>query len=99
MAVRQQAIWGGAGGVLLLAVWLLCVRQASPQGSSPPALAKAALPASPNQVVGTASCSGRGCHGSLSPDTHAPINKDEFTTWLFHDKHASASRILGNARS
>lgn len=48
--------------------------------------------------AGTASCSGRSCHGGLEP-SGAKIRQDEYTEWLTHDKHADAFQVLFNERS
>ncbi len=50
-------------------------------------------------VVGTASCSGRACHGGLEPLAGSGVLQDEHTTWLLHDKHADAYRVLFKKRS
>src|SRR5271165_4194155 len=68
---------------------------ATPSGRLETPVAEGA-PASPLSVLpglaGSASCSGRACHGGLEPTT-APgrtILRDEYTKWLGQDKHAQA---------
>lgn len=52
----------------------------------------------PPVFAGTASCSGRSCHGGFEP-SGARIRQDEYTEWLTHDKHANAFQVLFNERS
>jgi hypothetical protein len=52
----------------------------------------------PLGLAGTASCSGRSCHGGLEP-TDGKVRQDEFTFWLSHDKHANAYQILLGPRA
>jgi hypothetical protein len=53
-----------------------------------------ALP-SESHFTGTASCSGRACHGSLEPSSdRSSIHGNEHTTWQVHDRHAEAYRVL-----
>lgn len=54
-------------------------------------------------LVGTASCSARGCHGAVEgatgvPENH-PVLRDEYTRWLGADVHANASAVLLEKRS
>jgi hypothetical protein len=75
--------------------------------SSPGSLAKAgehsALPAQAEikqpGAVGTVSCSGRACHGSLQPMGKDGVQRDEYTKWLLTDKHAQAYLVLLGERS
>ncbi len=60
----------------------------------PPPGGPAALPGGAAQLVGTASCGGRACHGSIEPLGDGPVRQNEFTTWLTHDRHADAYRAL-----
>src|SRR5438094_1431547 len=64
------------------------------QGSS-----KAAAP----RLVGTASCSARGCHGALGPTSKpadgAAVLQDEYGRWLANDKHARAYAVLFEPKS
>src|SRR5206468_3122782 len=93
-----------AGLLAALALWL--GRPAVPAGR------EAAAPATPRGVagadlVGTGRCSARACHGSLSPapqpdpklTARLPLQRDEYTRWLAHDKHASAYAVLFEERS
>jgi hypothetical protein len=67
-------------------------------GPAEPAAAsdQAATPARsmPGLFAGTASCSGRSCHGSLEPRPGEWIAQDEYTQWLTHDPHAQAYQVL-----
>ena len=50
-------------------------------------------------LVGTASCSARGCHGSIEPAVDPDrCGQNEYTRWT-HDRHADAYRVLFAARS
>src|ERR1700689_2516213 len=45
-------------------------------------------------LVGTASCSARGCHGSIEPAADPErCRQNEYTQWT-HDRHADAYRVL-----
>jgi Cytochrome c554 and c-prime len=61
------------------------------------------------QLVGTPSCSARGCHGAVDPVTSRPapdcldkidpaslpvVRQNEFSLWLARDKHAQAYQVL-----
>jgi hypothetical protein len=50
---------------------------------------------------GTASCSGRGCHGALEPrqGPESPVRLDEFTKWIAQDPHTQAYAVLAERRS
>lgn len=50
-------------------------------------------------VVGTYGCSARTCHGGLEPLRGSGVLQNEYTTWILHDKHADAYRVLFNERS
>ena len=87
-----------------LAFSLLCCGMAACQradnGRTMPAPAPPPPPAeAATHLTGTASCSGRSCHGGLEPRAGQEIGHDEYTTWLTHDKHASAFQSLFNERS
>jgi hypothetical protein len=51
------------------------------------------------QIAGTASCSGRGCHGAIEPNRGEGIQQNEFITWLSYDKHAQAYEVLKGERA
>src|SRR5437588_11735091 len=85
------------GGVV---VWTACGSRSSPeeaQGEQAPP--KAAAP----RLIGTASCSARGCHGALGPASRpadgAAVLQDEYGRWLANDKHAQAYAVLFRAKS
>src|SRR5205814_170817 len=50
-------------------------------------------------LTGTASCSARGCHGSLTPAAENPVQFDEYTRWQRHDPHTRAYQVLFSDRS
>lgn len=72
------------------------------QGNSAPS----SIPASPpvtsvstSPLAGTASCSGRACHGGSNPIAGQTIQQNEFSTWWLHDPHVGAYDVLLNERS
>jgi len=65
-------------------------RPTAPASSTPPVAM---------QLTGTASCSGRACHGNGSPAAGQAIQLNEFTTWTLHDPHVGAYDVLLNERS
>jgi hypothetical protein len=74
--------------------------QATPtEPRAQPAPADLAAPGAPFALTGTSSCSGRACHGGLEPLPGKLIRRNEYTTWLYHDKHARAFDVLHNERS
>ncbi len=48
---------------------------------------------------GTASCSGRSCHGDLEARQDREIGQHEYTKWLTDDVHANAFHLLSQPRS
>ncbi|MSR31054.1 MAG: hypothetical protein EXR99_06050 [Gemmataceae bacterium] len=50
-------------------------------------------------LAGSGSCSGRACHGSADPKPDSPILRNEYSTWLAHDKHARSFETLLSPRS
>src|SRR5262245_6717587 len=100
--------WGLGLAVLSVGLtWWLGTRQGpgTGQAGTPAPKGKQVDPAVPGSIplTGTASCSGRGCHGSLEPTPDRkpddPVQLDEYTRWLIHDKHANAQAVLFNERS
>jgi Cytochrome c554 and c-prime len=87
------------GGLVLWAVLpRLLVNPASPQYQSP--RQKAPSPSLASQpLTGSASCSARGCHGSIEPALDSErCQLNEYTSWT-RDPHADAYRVLFNKRS
>jgi hypothetical protein len=72
--------------------WLaFALSQPAPTGASPP------TPAHPVAgFQGTASCSGRACHGAVGGD--GP-HRREYTLWALHDPHRDAYDVLLTERS
>ncbi len=65
----------------------------------PPVLPLPTVKAGPSDDspwFGTASCSGRGCHGRVEPggETHPTASSMSYTTWFLDDKHADAFEAL-----
>src|ERR1700722_4021129 len=94
-------------GLLMLALVTVALavavgRSQFPQPPSPPAsepngAGKRAPAAAP--FVGTASCSGRGCHGGIEPAMEPDkCLQNEYIQWS-RDPHADAYRVLFNDRS
>jgi hypothetical protein len=85
------------GGGLLL--WLATRPGPAAQAPAPPGLV--AGPAA--DLVGTATCSARGCHGAPTPRATAradePVRHDEYTRRLAQDPHAAAYEALLNEHS
>ncbi|GIW78308.1 MAG: hypothetical protein KatS3mg105_0115 [Gemmatales bacterium] len=50
-------------------------------------------------LAGTASCSGRSCHGSIAAKEGQDILQNEHTIWITRDPHSDAFRVLFNERS
>ena len=100
--------WVNSGAVVLIAaglvVWiglrLASVREQTPTAAAQP-VAGARQPAF--LLTGTASCSARGCHGSLTPPASVaaeePIQFDEYTRWNGQDPHTRAYQVLLEDRS
>jgi hypothetical protein len=99
-----QLRWGLSGAVLSAGLVLWLGTRSGP-GRADTAVPKAAgdAAAAALPITGTASCSGRGCHGSLEPAADRkpddPVQLNEYTRWLIHDKHAGAHALLFNDRS
>ena len=70
----------------------------SPPGSTSHEAIISAGSARQFHLSGTASCSARACHGGLEFD-ESPPSKRSYSTWLLHDKHRSAARVLESERS
>ena len=49
--------------------------------------------------LGVASCASSNCHGAANPRTGSNILQNEYTTWLKHDNHAQAWKVLLNSDS
>jgi hypothetical protein len=54
-----------------------------------------------DHIAGNASCGGRACHGGLeaNADLAKHLGQNEFTTWVGHDRHAHAYRVLHSERA
>ncbi|MBL8795108.1 MAG: hypothetical protein JNM56_14460 [Planctomycetia bacterium] len=50
-------------------------------------------------LAGTASCSGRACHGNAEPVPSQPLPLNEFFLWSLRDPHVGAYDVLLNERS
>jgi hypothetical protein len=88
MKIRKWHLAAGVGAFLLASL-ALSLRSA-PVGDAPPP-PRARGPS--EELAGVASCSGRGCHGSLRPN-QAGVQQNEFSTWIIHDRHAHAYDVL-----
>jgi hypothetical protein len=89
--------------LLAFGAWLIGPRFHPPAAPAAPQPATVrAAPSLPAGLSGTASCSGRSCHGRLEalPDAQKPwVRQDEYTVWLTQDSHAESFRTLAGALS
>ncbi|MGE3808963.1 MAG: multiheme c-type cytochrome [Gemmataceae bacterium] len=74
-----------------------CGKQVPPPPAGPPAAPPSATRS--EAFTGTASCSGRACHGSIEPHAGQLILQNEHTTWITLDRHNTAYAVLKNERS
>src|SRR5262245_41106935 len=100
MKLPAKLAWGllAVCVVVVMAAWYALSGSSAPQPSTfagfPP------FSIENPRFTGTASCSGRACHGSLEPSgERTGIRGNEHTTWLTRDRHADAYRVLFNERS
>jgi hypothetical protein len=87
-------------GSLLLIAAILSARsgRAQPTDKPAPGASKSSSTANPaSQLASAASCAGRACHGGAQPE-NKPIQQNEFSTWLVHDRHARAYAALLSER-
>jgi hypothetical protein len=92
MTQRVFLLTGTLVAFALPAFWPTTPGVGPAQAAPPPGAAAAAL-------AGTASCSGRACHGGLDPQAAPGAQQNEYSTWLSWDKHAGAYHVLFNERS
>ncbi len=78
-------------------VWWVRGWSRKPQDEPAPARQTAARPTA--LLAGTPSCSERSCHGGEEPTVGRRVRRDEYTTWVRYDKHASAYSVLFGKRS
>jgi len=83
---------------VVIAAWLYGGFRAGLQSRAEPASTPApAMKAELAQLTGTASCSGRACHGGIGP---SGTKSCEYTTYILHDPHATrAFAVLSDERS
>lgn len=87
MILLRSAIAGLASAALLPVVW------------SSVASAELPIEEGPNHL-GVAECASAMCHGALfTGEGDGNLRLDEYRSWLRHDPHAQAYRVLLNARS
>lgn len=91
-AKRKTVCWM----LLFLVLAAGCQETAAPRPTVP---ASNNTPPIALQLAGTASCSGRACHGNASPAAGQAIQLNEFATWALHDPHVGAYDVLLNERS
>jgi hypothetical protein len=98
MKVRKLS-WGlvAAGAVGAAILWLR--PQPGPAGSPEGEKAVGAAAPASLAMTGTASCSGRSCHGGIEPAKDHPVLRDEYTRWLAADRHANAYAVLFEKRA
>jgi len=49
--------------------------------------------------MGVSTCASSNCHASSVPEEQSNVQQSEYTTWLFHDRHAKAFRTLESDES
>jgi hypothetical protein len=101
MSARQLS-WSVA--LLVLAVALLIRNSSSgqPGAAAVPGAKDPSSSSASHRLTGTASCSGRACHGGLdarTPSDGQTILQNEYPKWLMHDRHATAYEVLFDERS
>ena len=107
MKNTRQKLAGLAACLLPIALFL-ALNSAHTVRSSAPVKAPAELLPPPKDAkkegkdpfgfAGSMSCTGRGCHGAITPNVKG-IGQNEFTTWVRHDPHARAYHILTEPRA
>lgn len=86
-------------GVGVVRSLLMPLARNASEGRSNPTLAFRDNAEKTFPLVGTASCSARGCHGGNEPAADPDrCGQDEYTRWA-HDRHADAYRVLFGERS
>ena len=50
----------------------------------------------PPKYTGPGSCASPSCHGGVQVRTNASVQQNEYSTWVFKDKHAHAFAVLTN---
>jgi hypothetical protein len=97
MGLRGRGLLTVGIAMPLLGLWTLFpdLPQAAPAERGEPTSER------PPALVGTASCSGRGCHGDLEPSgpTAESASRFSFTTWCRRDKHADSYQVLLSEQS
>jgi hypothetical protein len=90
----RRLLWGLAVVPLFAVPWLASASKVEGPPSAKGPASQPVKAAGDFALVGTASCGGRACHGSIEPLGDGAVRQNEFTTWLTHDRHADAYRIL-----
>src|SRR5208282_477711 len=85
-----------AVGLLLTALAVCSCREDPHPAADRPVESRHAAPTRQTALVGTASCSARGCHGALEPLAESPSSRSSFSRWLDRDPHAGAYRALSS---
>src|SRR5436190_23001612 len=91
-AVLATVITAGVAGALLFA------RRDQVQPQKEPPVDQHVVDTA-SLLVGTPSCSARGCHGGIEPVAGQRLLRDEYTSWVRTDKHAAAYRVLFGDRA
>lgn len=87
-------------GLLLTITWVLWDTMVSPAREVQiPRFGKARATPADFPFMGNNSCSGRACHGSLSPQPGPGIQQNEYHSWTMHDLHGQAYEILKSDRA
>lgn len=83
------------GAIALICGLLGCRRSSNSEAPlTRPQPFDASRAAVPSFLMGTGSCAGRSCHGSLEPNDQTASWQMEFTLWTARDPHARAYQVL-----
>lgn len=88
MSLRKLAV-----GVAFLAFLVMSLAHRTPAQTKKNETPAPAADTAYLQLSGSASCGGRACHGGSQPE-NKPIQQNEYSTWLIHDKHTEAYTAL-----
>jgi hypothetical protein len=96
----RNRVWRATTIGLSAAVVAWCLLAHGASFPSPPNPHEDRSPtAAVSRFNGSASCSGRACHGNLEPAADDGIARNEHTIWQTRDRHAEAYQVLMNEQS
>src|SRR5947209_6378059 len=96
--MRTQCIGAALAAVVLVGLWLVQhgvapIVGAADGDNAVPAGDKRLRPRA-GVLLGTGTCAGRSCHGSIEPISQTRCDQNEYTLWLTRDKHQQACDVL-----